>query len=90
MGDDVVTEFMGGTPMEIPGFYDDADPVNHQPPVRRVLIHGELDDIVPVELSRDFPQPRRYVEIPGADHFALIDPESTAWPVVVSEINALT
>jgi len=54
-----------------------------------VLIHGSLDDIVPVELSREFPQPRRLVEIPGADHFALVDPQSTSWPVVVSELTAL-
>ena len=90
LGDDVVTEFMGGQPVKIPEAYLDADPVNQPTAVRRVLIHGELDDIVPVELSRDFPQPRRYVGIPDADHFTLIDPESTAWPVVVSEITALT
>ena len=90
LGDDVVTEFMGGRVDDLPDSYQDADPVNFLPEVPRVLIHGELDDIVPVELSRDFPQPRRYIEIPGADHFELIDPESDSWPVVVSELTSLT
>jgi len=90
LGDGVVTEFMGGSPSELPAAYDEADPINRKPVIRRVLIHGELDDIVPVELSREFPDPRRYVQIPDADHFALIDPESAAWPVVFSEIAALT
>jgi acetyl esterase/lipase len=89
LGEDVVTEFMGGTLAELARAYHDADPVNRQPSARRVLIHGSLDDIVPVELSREFPQPRRLVEIPGADHFALVDPQSTSWPVVVSELTAL-
>jgi acetyl esterase/lipase len=90
LGDGVVVEFMGGTPEQLPGAYRDADPVNHHSPVPRVLIHGTADDIVPYELSRDFPQPRRYVEIADADHFALIDPDSTAWLVVVRELRALT
>jgi len=91
LGDDVVTEFMGGPPDLLPDRYRDADPVEHPSPVPRVLIHGTADDIVPVEISRDyFPLPRRLVEIAGADHFALIDPESTAWPLVMGEFAALT
>jgi acetyl esterase/lipase len=90
LGENVVTEFMNGTPAELPQPYRDADPVNQSCTVTRVLIHGELDDIVPVELSREFPQPRRYVEIPQGDHYMLINPDCNAFQVVLSELTALT
>jgi acetyl esterase/lipase len=90
LGDDVVTEFMGGTPSVIPDAYRAADPLNHAPACPVVLIHGTADDIVPHELSRDFPEPKRYVELPGADHFALIDPSSAEWRTVSTVVIALT
>jgi acetyl esterase/lipase len=90
LGNGVVAEFMDGTPEEIPEQYREADPVFHPAIVPRVLIHGTADDIVPVQISREFPEPRRYVEIADADHFALIDPDSTAWLAVVREVRALT
>jgi acetyl esterase/lipase len=90
LGDGVVAEFMGGTPEELPEAYDAADPEKQSSPVPRVLIHGTEDDIVPVEISRSFPQPRRYVELPGGDHFCLIDPATEAWTVVCGELTSLT
>jgi len=67
-----------------------ADPATRPTAVKRVLIHGVNDDIVPVEMSRDYPLPARIVQLPGADHFAVIDPSSAAWPEVISEIRALS
>ena len=90
LGDGVVAEFMGGTPDELPESYHAADPVNRSSPVPLVLIHGTEDDIVPVEISRSFLQRRRYVELPGGDHFGVIDPSTEAWSVVCGELNSLT
>jgi hypothetical protein len=50
-----------------------------------VVVHGELDEDVPVQSSRGLK--RRfgwldYRELPGVDHMALIDPLSGAWPAV--------
>jgi acetyl esterase/lipase len=90
LGDDVVTEFMGGIPDTLIGAYLAADPVNRAACCPVVLIHGTADDIVPHSLSRDFPQSKRYVELAGADHFALIDPDSREWPVVLQQLTALT
>lgn len=90
LGEDVVTEFMGGTPDQFPDRYHLADPVNHPTATPPVLIHGTADDIVPAEISREFPLPHRYVELPGADHFSLIDPSSRCWPKVARELTALT
>jgi acetyl esterase/lipase len=90
LGDGVVAEFMGGTPETMPEQYREADPVFRACTVPRVLIHGTADDIVPVEISREFPEPRRYVEIPDGDHYTLIDPDSTPWLAVVRELRSLT
>ena len=90
LSNDAVVELIGGTPDEFPDRYRAADPAGRPTPVPRVLIHGSADDIVPVDISRTYPLPARIVEIPGADHFGLIDPTSTAWPEVMREIVALT
>ena len=53
------------------------------PPVPVTLVHGSDDDIVPLRMSQAFTA-GRLVEIPGAGHFDLIDPQSPAWPRVLS------
>jgi len=84
-----VSEFLGHNPDESQYFLNAACPSLQASTVPRILIHGTADDVVPISLSRRFVELRRndvakvsLVEIPGADHFDLIDPESTAWPTV--------
>jgi dipeptidyl aminopeptidase/acylaminoacyl peptidase len=92
---DAVVEFLGGIPEEIPAVYDNACPSQHASRVRRVLIHGVNDDIVPMQLSVNYVEARsremeRVSLFPaGADHFALIDPESAAWPVVMETVDEM-
>ena len=87
LSDNAVAGLMGGGPAEVPERYAYADPAR-QSPVPRVIIHGTADDIVPISLSRDYTAPARLVEVPGADHFAVIDPEHAAWHIVLREIKA--
>jgi pimeloyl-ACP methyl ester carboxylesterase len=56
-----------------------------------VLVHGDRDDRVPVEMSRRYQALTacRLVELPGTDHFALIDPESVVWPQVLAALRSL-
>ncbi len=89
VGDGAVEEFLQAAPDESPDRYAAACPSVHPSTVRRVLIHGPGDDIVPVSLSRSFVDARAgdggfvsLIEVAGADHFDLIDPRSAAWPVV--------
>ncbi len=84
-----VVELLGGTPDTVPDRYQAACPSDHAASVRRVVMHGLQDEVVPVSLSQAFsqrrkhdPVPPRLIEIPGADHFVLIDPESQEWPAV--------
>ena len=76
---------MGGAPGPLPDRCAAADPARPTP-VPRVLIHGDADDIVPIAFSRDYAAPARLIEIPNADHFAVIDPRHPAWPLVLQEV----
>lgn len=77
---------MGGMPDDVPERYAIADPAAlPRPSVPVTLIHGTADDNVPVAMSRAS-QADRLIEIPGADHFDLIDPQSPAWPQVLAAL----
>jgi len=61
-----------------------------------VLIHGAGDRHVPYVVSQDYQQAalRRgddaaLITLPRADHFALIDPGSEAWPAVTTAVSRL-
>jgi acetyl esterase/lipase len=88
-----VAALLGGGPDEVPDRYAAADPAAlGTPEAPLVLVHGDLDDRVPVEMSRRYAAATgaRLVELPGTDHFALIDPESAAWPAVLAALSGLT
>jgi dipeptidyl aminopeptidase/acylaminoacyl peptidase len=87
----VVRDFMAGSsPEESPAEYRKASPLELLPlrvPAR--LIHGDADDIVPIEISRRFLDAAtkagddvKLVTLPGADHFAVIDPRASEWALV--------
>ena len=82
LSDNAVAGLMGGTPTQFPNRYAYANPARPTP-VPRVIIHGTADDIVPIALSRAYAAPARLIEIPGADHFAVIDPQHPAWQTVL-------
>jgi acetyl esterase/lipase len=87
LGAGAVRTLMGGGPDEVPQRYAVADPAALPPPsVPVTLVHGTEDDNVPVGMSRAF-KAGRLIEIPGADHFDLIDPQSLAWPRVLSVLT---
>ena len=93
LGDDATQAFLGGAPEEVPQRYDAADPATRfatRPGCRVVVVHGTQDTNVPVANSRGLASRHRFVdlrELPGADHFALIDPGSAAWPAVLSAVR---
>jgi acetyl esterase/lipase len=87
-----VEALLGGGPDEVPDRYAATDPLAlGAPDVPVVLVHGDDDGRVPVELSRRYAAATgaRLVELPGADHFSLIDPESAVWPLVLGALDDL-
>ena len=96
LSNDAVVEFLGGTPEQAPEHYREADPMQLKLAARQAIVCGSGDTIVPPDFSRHYvehkrsqQQPAELIEIRGADHFALIDPQSPAWPQVVAVAKAL-
>lgn len=94
---DAVMAFMGGAPEEKPERYAAASPIALLPlGVPQVLVHGTEDAIVPPAISRDYAaagaaagDDARLRELPGVDHFAVIDPATAAWETIVAELDGL-
>jgi acetyl esterase/lipase len=86
---DAVFAFLGAEPRERP----DLDPAALQSPrVPSVLLHGELDAIVPLAISESYqlrhPQ-TKLVRLAGAGHFAVIDPLAAAFGQVLASLDSL-
>jgi acetyl esterase/lipase len=97
LSNDAVVEFMGGTPKQMPDHYHEASPMDLAiPEVPQQIVFGDKDDVVPAEFSRDYAKSKKQkgehveaVEIAGAGHFDVIDPQSSAWPYVVKAVKKL-
>ena len=90
-----VESFMGGSPAAVPDRYRAGNPGDLLPlNVPQYLLQGTEDDQIPPQL------PARWAErgrqqgehitvdlIPGADHFDVVDPQSKAWPHVMTAIK---
>ncbi|HEV2399027.1 MAG TPA: alpha/beta hydrolase [Candidatus Sulfotelmatobacter sp.] len=89
LSNNAVVEFLGGTPTEVPDHYREADPMQLSiQNARQWLIHGSADQDVPTSFSRHYVEQKslkgtkegvHLVEISGAGHMDLIDPDSQAW-----------
>lgn len=87
---------MGGGPEELPDRYAAGDPIALvAPDVPVLLVHGVLDEVVSVELSRSYSDAAsaaggevELVEIegPAGRHRAHLDPRSTAWAAVTARL----
>lgn len=98
LGDGAVAELLDGGPEDRVDRYAFADPAAGLPlNVPSILVHGADDEQVPIELSRGYVQAARragddtaLVELADVEHFAVIDPLSSAWPAVLDALRALT
>jgi acetyl esterase/lipase len=90
LSDDAAAGLLGVSYAQDPGRYRRASPIELLPMgVRQIVVHGTADDAVPFDMSVRYCAKARasgddceLVDLPGADHFDLIDPESPAWRVV--------
>jgi dipeptidyl aminopeptidase/acylaminoacyl peptidase len=97
IGEAAALEFMGGTPEEQPEAYAAADPLRLLPTgTASLLVHGDADDRVPIEQSRTYARaaraagdPCELLELPGVDHFAVIDPRTQAWATIAEQLDGL-
>ncbi|MBY6204319.1 alpha/beta hydrolase [Halomonas denitrificans] len=93
---DAATRLIGGSPELHPDRYALASPVERVPlGVKQILVNGDLDATwsAPADayyeaaLEAGDPVERRVVT--GAGHFELVDPRSSAWPVVRDALREL-
>jgi pimeloyl-ACP methyl ester carboxylesterase len=78
--DHVVRQFLGGSPDEVPEAFAAATPL--PPAVPTLLVHGALDQDVPVEISRGFGG-GELVVIEDEGHMEHLDPSTQCWRAVI-------
>ncbi len=95
IGSDAVVSLLSGTPDDAPTRYDGACAARRPARAPRLLIHGDADETVSVDLSRQYMDARSADPVfgqlnvmPGAGHFDLIDPASAVWPSVLNGIES--
>jgi acetyl esterase/lipase len=95
--DTVITSLLGGTPATVPERYEQVSAIRLLPlGIPQVLVAGTHEDFVPLPLMETYAEaarragdPVRLVVVPGAGHFEIGSPRSSAWPRVESAIRAL-
>jgi len=96
LSEGAVRDLLGGSPGDVPQRYADASPIELLPTgVPHLLLHGDEDDIVPVEISERYHEAAlaagedvALLTLSGTGHFGLIDPGSVVWPEVLAAIQA--
>ena len=90
-------KLLGGPPERVPDRYQQTSPIELLPlQVEQRLIQGSLDQIVPPDFSKEYEGAARQkgdrvqlTIVPGAGHFDLIAPQSSAWPAVENAVRSL-
>jgi acetyl esterase/lipase len=89
LGNGAVARFLGADPVSRP----DLDPRQMSGPETPTrIVHGSDDEIVPLAISESYAAAHSgvtLIQVADSGHFALIDPQATAWPVVIEQLSRL-
>ncbi len=97
LSNNAAVDLLGGEPQSVPERYATASAAALLPlGVPQVLIHGTRDNNVPFDVSQFYARKATeagddvtLIELPGADHFVVIDPTSESWAITLKEIQRL-
>lgn len=97
LSNDAVSEFLGGSPSDVPEHYREASPADRSiPQAVQKILHGTADDSVPYELSKRYADAKKksgenveLITLPDVDHFQIVDPGSAVWPKVEAVFHSL-
>ena len=94
VGKGAIDALVGGSPAEVPEGYAAADPMRLPPGIPTIVLHGDDDEEVPLELSERYAARHhgaavRLHVIPGCGHYGLIDPEHPAFAEVLAAVEVL-
>ena len=88
LGKNAANAFIGGSPLQYPAQYMAASPLTPFS-VKKLIIHGVIDETIPVEFSREYIKMQtesdnniHYIELPDAGHMDYLDPTSKAHHVL--------
>ena len=63
--------------------------------MRQLVVHGNADELVPIDLSREYVaaasaagDPAELIEVPFGNHFSLVDPNNRAWGEVTRRVGS--
>lgn len=95
--DAVITKLVGGKPDDVPQHYAQASPARLLPlGIPQVVVVGQYEAFLPRPIAERYVRAAatagddaRLVVIPGAGHFELASPTSSAWPAVDAAIRDL-
>lgn len=90
--DDPVRAFLGGSPSDDPALWREAS-VAQRAPARLTILHGSLDDSVPVAHSEAFGARHPHTDLrrlDGVDHMSLIDPGQDLYAEIIDAVEAAT
>jgi len=77
-------QFMGGSVDDIPQAYRLANPAQRRLHEKTVLLHGNIDSIVPVDHAKILPSRSRLIE--GGGHFDMIHPGTQSFRILLREL----
>jgi acetyl esterase/lipase len=97
LSDNVVAQFLGGSPMQVPDRYDFASPLERLPiGIRQKLFHGTADTSVPYEISKKYVQAAKssgddaeLIAFEGAGHLEVVDPRTKEFERVRETIGEM-
>jgi acetyl esterase/lipase len=92
LSNNIVGEFLGGSPDEVPEHYAFASPIERLPlGIPQRLFHGTADASVPFEISERYVEAARsrgddatLIALPDANHFDPVDPRTKEFAQVIA------
>jgi acetyl esterase/lipase len=97
LSNDAVSEFLGGSPKDVPEHYREASPAERPiPQAIQKLIHGTADSAVPYEIGKIYAGAKKtsgekieLITLDKIGHFEIVDPGSAVWEKVQSAFSSL-
>jgi acetyl esterase/lipase len=98
LSDGAVAALLGGSPDRYPERHAAASPLALLPlGIPQILLHGEDDEDVPIELSRRYAaaacashDPVNLNAVPATGHFELVDPRTVQWNEVIRAVHEIS
>lgn len=97
LSNNVVAEFLGGSPDEVPDRYAFASPIERLPlGLPQKLFHGTKDENVPIEISERYERAAKargdaaeLIRLEGSGHFELVDVRTKEFAMVLDAAAVL-